>query len=176
MSIPSERPPRIGLAGPSCSGKSTVARIVAERLGAARLCLDDFYLRGHERRHVVVEGVPVRSFDHPGAYDGEAVRRAVADAPGAVVAEGFLLLAYPGMAQVLDLGVFVDLPWDEIRRRRALRTGQTTSKVDASFDLVGEREWLAHGAAQAGKPGILRLDGMRPPGELAEVVLAAVRT
>lgn len=169
-----DRGVRIGLAGPSCSGKSTVARILADRLGARHLNLDTYYAKGHDRRFVEVEGELVRSFEHPDAYDGAALLSDMLAHPGPVVAEGFLLLGYPGAADAFDLRFFVGLPWDETMRRRAGRTGQTTSKVDRSFDLIGRSEWMAYGAGQESLPGVAALDGMRPPEALAEEVLGRV--
>ncbi len=163
---------RIGVAGPSCSGKSTVARILAQRLGARHLNLDAYYVRGHVLRFVEAGGESVRSFEHPEAYDGAALLADAAAEPGPVVAEGFLLLGYPGAADAFAHRFFVDLPWEEIRRRRAARTGQTTSKADRSFDLLGESEWALFGAAQASLPGVTTLDGTLPPADLAERILA----
>jgi len=172
MPCPDDRPLRIGVAGPSCSGKSTIAARVAGILGARHLCLDDRYLRDHERRYVDADGEAIRSFEHPGAYDGAALLAAVTSSAGPVVAEGFLLFAYPGLAEAFDLRVFVELSWDEVRRRRAARTGQTQPKVDAAFDRIGEREWLVHGAPQGELPGMLRLDGRRSVEESVGRILA----
>lgn len=168
---------RIGIAGPSCSGKSTVARLLAAGLGATRLCLDDFYLKGHARRHVAVDGVRHRSFEHPEAYDGDALLSWCRSQGGPVVAEGFLLFLYPGAEATFDRMVFIDLPWDEVVARRTLRKGQTAAKVDASFAAIGRSEWELFGARQRELPGLRVLDGRLPVSELlaeCEALVAGV--
>lgn len=163
---------RIAIAGPSCSGKSTLAGVLSASLGAERLCLDDFYLPGHPRRYVETGNGRMRSFEHPEAYDGAALLRRVAGMERPVVAEGFLLLLYPGAVDAFDLRVFVDLPWDEILSRRAARKGQNVAKVDASFAAVGRDEWELFGARQRDVEGTVVLDGRLPVADL----LAQCRT
>lgn len=168
---------RIGIAGPSCSGKSTLARLLAASLGAERLCLDDFYLSRHPRRYVESGGARVRSFEHPQAYDGEALLRWVGGQDGPVVAEGFLLFLYPGSEAIFDRMIFVDLPWEEIVARRSARKGQNAAKVEASFSAIGRGEWELFGARQRDLPGVTVIDGRRPIGDLlteCERVLAPV--
>ncbi|MGV3775052.1 MAG: uridine kinase family protein [Verrucomicrobiales bacterium] len=58
----------IGIAGPSCSGKSWLAERLRKDLGklAGRLSLDDFYL---DRSHLPVVERGNCNFDHPAAID-----------------------------------------------------------------------------------------------------------
>lgn len=58
----------LAIAGPSCSGKSTIARLLATETGARLLHLDAYWRRGCERP--VVNGAP--SHERPEQYDGEA--------------------------------------------------------------------------------------------------------
>ncbi|MDZ4364750.1 MAG: zeta toxin family protein, partial [Brevundimonas sp.] len=44
-----DRPPLIGIAGAQGSGKTTLARAAADRLGGAAFSLDDVYLTKAER-------------------------------------------------------------------------------------------------------------------------------
>lgn len=156
---------RIGIAGPSCSGKSTVARLLAATIGAPVMSLDDYYVKKHTRRYVMEGGERVRSYEHPGAYDGSLLldwARSQAD----VVAEGFLLFRYPSSERVFDLRIFLDLPWDEIVRRRGERKGQNASRVQESFNRIGRSEWELYGARQRDFPGVVTLDAMRPVGDI----------
>ena len=141
------KPLIIGIAGGSGSGKSTVARRIAEALGDGHVAfLDmDAYYRDHghlappERRHV--------NWDHPEAFDldllaehlealsaGRAVEKPVYDfvtharAPQTVrvepsdviVIDGILLLVDPRVRAACDVRVYVDTDAD-IRLVRRIR-------------------------------------------------------
>ncbi len=141
-------PMLIGIAGGSCSGKTTLARRLAQLLsddGVRSLCFDSYYRPlGHlplEARHAV-------NFDHPDSLDdelfvahlrslrsGAAIDRPVYDFatharrpetervdPGPVVlVDGILLLAFPTVVAELDLTVFIDAPEDVRLARRIAR-------------------------------------------------------
>lgn len=142
------RPLIIGIAGGTGSGKSTVARKVAEALGEASVAfieMDSYYrdfshLARHELHHHV-------NWDHPDAFDVEllashlealargevievpvyefathsrstAVRRVT---PGdVIVIDGILLLADERLRSICDVKVFVDADPD-IRLIRRIR-------------------------------------------------------
>ena len=141
------KPVIIGIAGGSGSGKSTVARKIAEALAPASVAfLDmDAYYRNHvelsldERRHV--------NWDHPDAFDmdllsshlealarGEAVEKPVYDyvthlrkeqpvrVPPAdvVVVDGILLFVDPRVRDRCDVKAFVDTDAD-VRLIRRIR-------------------------------------------------------
>jgi uridine kinase len=83
----------IGIAGPSCSGKSTVARQVADALSCTLLHLDGRWVSGALKP--VVSGH--RSYERPHQYDGASLLRDALEALGRnppVVIEGFLLFCY----------------------------------------------------------------------------------
>ena len=141
------KPLVIGIAGGSGSGKSTVARRVADALGQASVVfLDmDAYYRNHthlsldERRRV--------NWDHPDAFDldllteqldtlasGQAIRKPVYDfvthtrseecvvvePADVVVIDGILLFAEARVRDLCDVKVFVDADAD-IRVLRRIR-------------------------------------------------------
>jgi uridine kinase len=60
------RPHLIGIAGPSCAGKSELARWLAARLQAPVLNLDHYYV---DRRGLPIEERARRNFDEPAALD-----------------------------------------------------------------------------------------------------------
>lgn len=141
------RPLIIGIAGGSGSGKSTVARRVAESLGEAQVAfLDmDAYYRDH--RHLSLEERRRVNWDHPDAFDlallaghlealgeGRAVDKPVYDfvahlrapetvrvAPAdVIVVDGILLLVDEAVRDMCDVKVFVDADAD-IRLIRRIR-------------------------------------------------------
>ena len=135
-----------GIAGGSCSGKSTLARILAQRLGSQRamqLSFDSYYrpldgLDPGQRSRV--------NFDHPDSldlelfvghldrlkagdrieqpqYDFATHSRRMRTIPAAsapfVLVDGILLLAFPEVVSRLDRTVFLEVP-EEVRLRRRL--------------------------------------------------------
>ena len=141
------KPLIIGIAGGSGSGKSTVARRVAESLGAASVAaldMDAYYrnfahLPAEERRRV--------NWDHPDAFDhellaehlrqlvsGQAVEKPVYDfvshtrseltlrvnPADVIMIDGILLFVDPAVRELCDVKVFVDADAD-VRLIRRLR-------------------------------------------------------
>ena len=141
------KPLIIGIAGGTGSGKSTVARRVADSLkGSQAAFIDmDAYYRDH--RHLTLEERRRVNWDHPDAFDmglvaehlealgrGEAIEKPVYDfvthsrAPQSVriepadviVIDGILLLVDERVRRVCDVKVFVDTDAD-IRLIRRIR-------------------------------------------------------
>ena len=141
------KPLVIGIAGGSGSGKSTVARKVADSLGRASVVfLDmDAYYRNHT--HLSLEERRRVNWDHPDAFDldllaeqletlasGREIRKPLYDfvthtrrdeceviAPAdVVVIDGILLFAEARIRELCDVKVFVDADAD-IRLIRRLR-------------------------------------------------------
>ncbi|MEZ4240391.1 MAG: uridine kinase [Myxococcota bacterium] len=149
----------VGIAGGTASGKSTVARLIAGRLGPR--CL----LVAHDRYYHSAS--PDTNFDHPDALDtahlledlarlraGTATRLPVYDfarharaAPErwdpveprpVLLVEGILILAVPALREALDLAVFVDAPADLRLARRIRRDvsgrGRTVHSVLTQYE------------------------------------------
>jgi shikimate kinase len=166
----------LGIAGPSGSGKTTVGRLVADAAGAELLQLDHYWLSGIEKP--IVNRFPSR--ERPCQYDGarlaaDAERLARGGTP--VVAEGFLLFAYPQCVALCGTRVFLDVPWDAVSaRRRARALAARANRVrEAGFRANGRAEWERWGAFQATLPGVAVLDGTAPAEAIAERVLALWR-
>jgi uridine kinase len=139
---PSERPARpfvIGVAGGSNSGKSTIAKKLAELIGDEHLALlelDAYYV---ERNDEPLEVRAMANYDHPDAFDWSLVNDHIAAlTAGAtievpvydfknharsgdhvtvrpsrvVVLEGILVLWEPRLRERFDLKIFVDTPAD----------------------------------------------------------------
>ena len=145
--LPRMKPLIIGIAGGTGSGKSTVARKVAEALpdaSVAFLEMDAYY---RDFRHLTLEQLHQVNWDHPDAFDvellsahlaalsrGEQVEmpvyefashsrstrtRSIAPAD-VVVLDGILLLAEPTVREWCDVKVFVDADPD-VRLIRRIR-------------------------------------------------------
>lgn len=141
------RPLIIGIAGGSGSGKSTVARRVAESLDGAQVAFIDMDAYYRDHRHLPLAERRLINWDHPDAFDtsllaehlaalsrGEAIDKPVYDfvehlrAPRTVrvepadviVIDGILLLVDERVRDACDVKVFVDADAD-IRLIRRLR-------------------------------------------------------
>jgi cytidylate kinase len=153
----------IGISGPSCSGKTTLAREIGRILDAPVLHLDRHFLDEAERP--VVEGHP--SFERPHQYDGAALlrdaRQALCD-HAAVVVEGFLLFSYPGFELECAQMVHLDVPHEVLAERRLARAiakdaasdvkGGRKKTADAGWQAHGRSEWERWGAFQADIAGM----------------------
>lgn len=149
-------PKIIAVAGPSCSGKSFVAKALVAELGESRcqsIALDHYYrdLRGlspAERER--------RDFDCPDALESELLVKYVAqlrqgdpvvipqydfsihlrsDATSTVlpapfiILEGLFALGYPALLPMIDVGVFIDIDDDTALARRIRRDVQERGRT-----------------------------------------------
>ena len=141
------KPLIIGIAGGTGSGKSTVARKVADALGTTSVAFIDMDAYYNNYAHLPVEERRRINWDHPNSFDWELllshlsmladgraiekpqydfvshVRRAEAvhvPAASVVVVDGILLLADRRIRDLCDVKVFVDTDAD-IRLIRRLR-------------------------------------------------------
>ncbi len=154
----------VGICGGSGSGKTTIARLVAAELGASRLAFDTYYC---DQSHLGADERALVNYDHPDSLDvdlftshldrlseGLDIEAPVYDfathsrtttterveARSVVVVEGILLLAFPEIANRLDLRVYRDCP-ENIRFARRLRRdmnerGRTEVSVFRQFEAT----------------------------------------
>ena len=115
----------LGIAGGSCSGKSTLARLVNEAFGPAEVIgLDTFYTRDMERGPLLTlsDRTVMFDFNDPRAVDVQAAVEAIQSAsPGIVVVEGLFALAIDSIRELLDYKIFVHYDADLRAIRRLLR-------------------------------------------------------
>jgi uridine kinase len=139
------KPYFIGVAGPSCAGKSYLAGRLAEKLGAALLQLDSYY---RELDHLAPHQRAQYNFDKPDAldsalllaharqlYNGETIARPVYDfathtrtretlalVPKTyVIVEGLFALYWESLRNLMGTKVFVDLGEEICLERRIMR-------------------------------------------------------
>jgi uridine kinase len=156
------RPYLIGIAGPSCSGKSELTRRLSELLGAAVLTLDSYY---RELAHLSLEVRAKSNFDEPAALDevlilqhaqalsrGETVGRPTYDfathsrtgeveriVPGGfVIVEGLFALHWLELRRTLSTKVYIHAA-DEVCFQRRLdrdvrERGRTPESVYQQYE------------------------------------------
>ena len=151
----------IGIAGPSCSGKSELARRLAQQLSAPVMSLDSYYI---DLAHLPLEERARTNFDDPASLDeevltrqlrqlaaGEAIARPVYDfarhtrsaevervEPARfVVVEGLFTLHWPAVRALLDTKVYIDVQDAVCLERRLERDvrerGRTPESVRAQY-------------------------------------------
>lgn len=146
--VPLQRPFLIGVAGGTCSGKTTISEKLAELAGdenVSLIKLDSYYVA---RTHQALEERALSNYDHPDAFDWALLNDHLAAlAAGAtvpvpvydyaqhtrsadvrmvrpsriVVVEGILVLYDPPLRDRFDLKVFVDTDADIRLIRRLAR-------------------------------------------------------
>ena len=176
----------IAIAGGSCSGKTTLARHLQHRLGAAEAMLirqDDYYHDIRDR----VEGDEMPNFDVPEALDfallaenldalkkGQGVQlpnydftthqriRATEplDAKPYTIVEGLLLLNDPVIREQADVSVYMRCPYETRFERRLARDVAERGRTE---------EFVHHQFAQDVEPAHVKY--IQPSMEFADIVI-----
>lgn len=170
-----KKPVVVGIAGPSCSGKTTVSEVLAKTIGAKVFHFDDYFC--DEVPRAIVNGH--ESFERPELYDGVRmaadIAKHISEHPHtSVVAEGFMLFCYPELYKICDAHIFLHLDTETImerRKARALERGYEAlagkqAKFERSFIANGIEEWNRFGLKQCFLPGVFFLSGMASPRDI----------
>jgi len=142
---------RIGVAGGSGSGKTTVCRLIADGL-RPRVCevigLDRFFkpvdLLPRYRSSLHAEPRP--DFNRPDSLmAGEMAAHCRAVTGGVVLFDGHFALHYPAMRDLMDVKCYVDAPLEEMLRRRTERNLAAGYGGDRETILAYNRECVVPG-------------------------------
>lgn len=138
----------IGIAGPSASGKSLLARRITSELGSDQVVIipEDAYYKDHS--HLTLEERNQLNFDHPDAFEHELFLKHLkqlqqgipTDIPQydftrhvrkkdtkhigkhrIIVVEGILLFVEPFLREIMDIRIFMDTALDMCLSRRLER-------------------------------------------------------
>ena len=146
-----KKPFAIGIAGGTCSGKSTLADQLNEALGSkykvTLINMDHYFKRPGITTIAPITGIEYVEHNHPDAMrvddmvaDFEAAVTPGEDAADIVIIEGLFALYLAPIREKLDLKIFVDLASDERLVRRIdkfMARGQTMKEVtDRYIDTV----------------------------------------
>nr|MCK4930510.1 hypothetical protein [Nanoarchaeota archaeon] len=187
----------IGLAGPSCSGKSNVTRVLEQRLTADVLCLDEFYIKDSKKIFINYQGKRFRSFERPGLYNGNQLAKYVKELKDNgkirfkslniksgeykerelirkdfLILEGFLLFYYTKLRRLIDYRFYIDIPSEEAVSRRMARVDRPLS--DASFVKIGCKEYQKYGVPQKALPRVIILDGTLSVKDISKKIISIV--
>jgi len=173
----------IGICGPSCSGKTTIAQALAKELDANSLSLDNFYILGTQKIYVKHNGEKLRTFERPELYDGNRLAIVVNELQkngrskfkamldfkkkeyqeielvkkDFLILEGLHLFQYEQLNKLIEHKFYIDLPSEIMLERRAERMGRNHS--DLTFLKIGPQEWEKYGLKQKDVPDVVILDG-----------------
>jgi uridine kinase len=193
------RPHLIGIAGPSCAGKSELARWLAARLQAPVLNLDHYYV---DRRGLPIEERARRNFDEPAALDyplilehvqllaaGKSVRaprydfathtrardEALVEPGDYMILEGLFALYWPAVRALMRTRLFVAAPDEVCLERRTARDvrerGRSPESVHWQFETTVRPMAHLHVLPTAAHAGLV-LVGTEPIDSLGARVLA----
>lgn len=199
------RPLTIGIAGGSGSGKTSLTRVLVERLGTqqcAALDHDSYY---RDLAHLTPKARAAVNFDHPDSLDNALLARHVrelkagraidkpcydfathtrtatsrrVEARPMILCEGILLLGVPELRDSFDLRIFVDAPADvRILRRlqRDIAERGRTVESVARQYMATVRPMHERYVEPARATADLVLDWRHEPDEWATTVMAMVR-
>lgn len=137
----------IGICGGSGAGKTSLAMKVIHRLGVERVCTLAFDAYYHDLSHISMQERMQVNYDHPDSLDNELFARHLSDlrsgrdidipeynfathtrtgatirveAREIVLVEGILLFCFPGIHELLDHAIFIDVP-EDIRLERRIK-------------------------------------------------------
>jgi uridine kinase len=194
----------IGIAGPSCSGKTELARRLSGELpGAAIISLDSYYLGMEE---IPLEERKRVNFDHPDSLDSAllhehlaatadgrpfdepvysfadyprtAATRRIEPSPHLIV-EGLFVLYWPQLRALLDTKVFVDTAaavcLDRRLERDVAERGRTRASVIEQYERT-VRPSAERFVYPTREYADLVVSGEEPPERSTAAVLAALRT
>ncbi len=126
----------IGITGPSCAGKTTISKIVSQKVNGSLLSMDDYYKeRQKNEYHKKLQKTPVKNFDSPDSVDiklfaehlylllnKKTIKKPVYDftisnrtgfesfsSNNIIITEG-LFVFNPEISKFLDLKIFLDAP------------------------------------------------------------------
>jgi len=137
-----QKPYIVGIAGGTCSGKSTAADRLAARFNAYQqivINIDNYYKHPGITSIAPITGVEYVEHNHPDAIDLDKLyadfHTACTGSADIVFVEGLFALYLPEIREKLDLKLFVDLESDA----RLVRRIKRFTSFGESFDGITDR-------------------------------------
>ncbi|KAL1129029.1 hypothetical protein AAG570_013561 [Ranatra chinensis] len=170
----------LGISGVTCSGKTTLARLLKKDwVNCIHLCQDDYFLPEDSPRHVVVPHLGHNNWELITALDmdrmktdiREVMNSSLKDGVDLLILEGFLLLNDTELSSYCDVKVYVDVPYEECRRRRFSRTYDPPDVPGYFDDVVWPESQKNRKLVLSQFPDLCVLDGSLPVNVLYKMLL-----
>lgn len=121
----------VGLSGATCSGKTTLARGLQEKIpGTVCICQDTYFLPPDSEKHTLIEELNHANWELVTSVDMEGllkdVKKCLNQQPestqGLLIIEGIVILNYRAIAELCKQKFFITLNKEVCRERRQLRS------------------------------------------------------
>lgn len=190
----------IGICGPSCSGKTTLAKKLDQQLRGELISLDYFYKSESKPLYIDYNGEEIRTFERPEQYNGKAMAELVETIENLekklvyvheifdmdkqkmkkkifmkrdyLILEGFLLFSYEELIEKIEHKFYLNIPYEKTLERRSARP--RNAPADEGYRKIGKSEWEQFGIKQKEVPGIIILDGTKSINELYDEVMQEI--
>jgi uridine kinase len=180
-----KKPYIIGIAGGTCSGKSTAAKQIEAALAPASITIfnmDSYFKSPSPRTIAPITGIEYVEHNHPDTIKLDELyadfEKAIEAKPDYIIIEGLLIFYLERIRKNLDLKIWVDLESDErlVRRiKRHTAAGQSFDDVTNRYldtvrfrhnELIEPTRWHAD----------VVLNGVLDRGKGIEVILGYIRS
>ncbi len=164
----------IGIGGVSCSGKTKVAKALQKKLGpdVEILSFDKYYISTEELADKSISWESPYHFRY-NQYISD-LKKLKNELNGLVIVEGFLIFFDQKARDCFDKKIFIDLPEEEIKRRRIARKRGTESDTISYINnelIPGHRKFVYPQKKYAD----LVLDGMKSSEELVKEIIDYIK-
>jgi uridine kinase len=182
------KPIVVGIAGPSCAGKSTIVEELKRRLPRIRsISLDEFWKDSETFPTITVNGtLSFRNWELPQNLDFDrlydtlkrarkgARKASRGELPQIILVEGFLLLYSKRIRELLDLKIYMEVDDETIFERRMERKRFVFEGMELYYREVAIKEYRRFGRPTMKYADII-LDATKPVGATVQAVLRELR-
>ncbi|GAB6032427.1 ribosylnicotinamide kinase [Chamberlinius hualienensis] len=174
----------VGISGVTNGGKSSIAsKLQCEFPSAVVIKQDDYFLDPNHENHVFIEELNhanwelLTSLDMPKMYSD--VKSVLDNAPlekcGVLIIEGFLIMNYKPLTDIMNLKFYLTLTKEECRNRRIKRTYDPPDP-DNYFDLCVWPMHEKHYAEVLSQKEIIFLNGNQAQDGIQKYIMEKIRT
>ncbi|KAK9502350.1 hypothetical protein O3M35_011140 [Rhynocoris fuscipes] len=162
----------VAVAGATNSGKTTLAnRLEAHFVDAVHIGQDAYFIDENDPRHVKVESLGHNNWEKLTALDMDKMVEDVLEilkssrpctTPRLLILDGFLILNDPRISSLCHLKFYIDISYEECRRRRLSRTYDPPDVPGYFEQIVWPESRLSKEQALADNPDTILLSGELP--------------
>jgi adenylate kinase family enzyme len=141
----------IGIAGPTTSGKSTIAERLKKVFNCESVCVDKYFKRNKDLPKTEINGVNILNYDSPRAIEWSCFAKDLRDkieemettkSSNFLIVEGFLLFGTAEISEMIDIVIVVeyDIGRDKYvalhRRLNRMKNRKSTHEKDPNIAMI----------------------------------------